>query len=254
MFGAASGNTFDPVYQNSPDNVTYYSRVSTDLTPMNTSGSHGPEVALAHDLGARYGDDQLGIIRHAVGGVSLHQAWAAGNTADTTGDGYFYVSFQNAVSNHLADLELKFPGYDINIAGFLWTQGEKDALDNRTAVEYENDLTNFISDIRLTYGEIPFYYSRLSDNATFITNNGGNIENIQQAQDEVASKVADVHLINTDDYAMLSDNIHYTAASLERLGAAYADLIMPLPVPEPSSAVILLIGLMTSLSVRSRLI
>jgi len=123
--GATSGL---PVALQSPqtDVLLYEGGTLGDLQP---GGSQfGPEVTFGRMIAdARPGDD-FALIKYAVSGTDLYGDW---NPAS----GAAYNSFSNTVTNGLT--ALTNAGHTYEIVGMLWTQGENDAKDGRTATQYE---------------------------------------------------------------------------------------------------------------------
>lgn len=206
--------------EGNPVNQTY-----TFIQPNTSETSEtGPEVALAQSLLKDFPKEQFAFIKYANGGTSLYQDWVAGGTNGTNGDGVEYVNFQTVVSSGLNALAQQNPTDTFKIIAVLWTQGERDALANRTTAEYESDLTNFISDIRLTYGDnIPFIYSCLSDGQTAISTT--QINAIRDAQNNVNELVPDTYSIEANQFSVSSDDIHYDASGQTSQGLAYASRI-----------------------------
>lgn len=128
----------------------------------------GPEVTFGRSMSdsyAAYGQ-KIAIIKYAAGGTNLYSQWAAGGTSGTAGDGSVYKSFQSIVGAGLSALQTANPGKTLSIDGMIWMQGESDSIATFSA-QYQTNLTNFISDIRLTYGaSLPFVIGQLSANQT----------------------------------------------------------------------------------------
>ncbi|NJL19504.1 MAG: sialate O-acetylesterase, partial [Bdellovibrionaceae bacterium] len=131
----------------------------------------GPEITMGYRLANSLAYDpsiRVAILKRARTGTSLYIDWIPGGDATQTGDGQWYVTFQNAVNNGLANLATAYPDAEIEIKGMLWVQGENDAKTNATVAaydDYEANLEAFIEDVRLTYGDsLIFVISRLSDN------------------------------------------------------------------------------------------
>ena len=123
----------------------------------------GPEVTLGRKLADMLGTDtqRIAIIKYANGGTNLAVQWKAGGDATTDGDGAEYLVFQQTVTNGLAALAAEFPSAVISIEGMVWMQGENDCTSNYSPL-YESNLTDFINDIRATYGsQLPFVIGRL---------------------------------------------------------------------------------------------
>ncbi len=176
---------------------------------------------------------QVAIIKYARGATNLYENWKAGGDNTTTGDGAAYQSFQISVDEGLAALAAKYPNAIIEIEGMLWVQGEWDALELSNAQNYETNLTNFIADIRLTYGtDLPFVISRLSSGQTYI--NATSLATVQAAQDAVAAADPLASVFNTDTFGLFNDNLHFNEEGQQDIGdAASVQLLDFLNVPTP---------------------
>ncbi|MEO0477667.1 MAG: sialate O-acetylesterase, partial [Planctomycetota bacterium] len=174
-------------------------------------------------------------VKYAVGGTSLETDWDP-NT------GPVYTAFTDTVTNGLA--ALIGPGDTYEIAGMLWTQGERDANNDRTTAQYESDLTEFVGAIRADYGaDLPFFLSRLS-NRQRSASNAARWEEIRTAQTQFAAGDANAYLIDTDDAAFSvipTGIIHFDTNGQIALGQAFADSYLQ-NVPEPSSLILLGMG------------
>ncbi len=250
-----SGLPTTPINLQSPQaDVPFFYRTTQSTTPVyqtlrpgasGTVGAFGPEITLGRSLAdwvaANQPANKVALIKYAVGGTSLSADWKGGGTGANTGDGVQYKTFQTVVTAGLAalDADSSLSGYTKRIAGIIWVQGEKDSL---TAVEsqaYEANLTAFIADVRLTYGaNVPFFFSKLSDNQTAYPTGTGEgpagFIAVRAAQTAVASSVAGAILIDTDPagFSVGGDNIHFDAAGQQVLGNAFADVVIATPAIE----------------------
>ena len=122
------------------------------------TGGIGPELGIGLELG-NYLDNQVLLVKVAVGGTSLAGPWRPPSSGGTTGWLYSNVVF--GVKEQLQNLKVDFPGYDgkgYEIAGFCWHQGWNDGCNSGTAAEYEKNMVNFIKDVRKDLGltNLPF--------------------------------------------------------------------------------------------------
>ncbi len=196
----------DPTGQPSYSDVDFYYKVQggsgtlTTLFPgASEIGAFGPELT----FGRRMTDllhsstTRVAIIKYANGGTNLRYQWKAGGDATITGDGTEYVTFQTTVTDGLAALAAQYTAAVITVEGMIWMQGESDAMSGYANTYFAN-LTNFIADIRATYGaNLPFIVGRLSDAQTYI--DSAKLAALQTAQNNVASADPRVGLVSTDD-------------------------------------------------------
>ncbi|MBK1835192.1 sialate O-acetylesterase [Roseibacillus ishigakijimensis] len=205
----------------------------------------GPEITLAENLTSYLTSTSssatLAIIKYANGGTNLSNDWRAGGDGSETNDGNEYLVFQNTVTAGLGALQSANPSDTFRLAGLVWMQGESDTLNATSTSNYESNLRTFISDVRLTYGEIPFVIGKLSSGQTALDAN--RLTSIQNAQEVVAGDTAGVSSVETDSFGIKSDNLHFDAAGQQALGNAFAQELIDLnalTIPEPSSTGLLL--------------
>jgi hypothetical protein len=214
--------------------VDFYEGSLTTLQPL--GGEFGPEITWGRCLADRVGDGlttRVALVKYATGGTDLHTDWKSGGDATTTNDGPNYVAFQSRVASGLAALASAYPNAIIEIEGMLWVQGERDAGSGTVlAGQYEANLTNFIVDVRLTYGDIIFVISRLSSDQTAVNATG--LATIRAAQDAVAAADPLSPLVDTDGFGMKTDNLHFDALGQQQIGdAACAQLLNLYPFLSP---------------------
>lgn len=208
----------------------YYLSVLNTLYPATTSGTQfGPEITFGRhlvDLMQPDASNRVAIIKYSVGGTSLYNDWKAGGDATISGDQPLYVNFQAMVTSGLAALAARYPDAEITIEGMIWMQGESDVNATYSPAYYTN-LKTFIADVRLTYGlpQLPFVVGRLSSSQT----GAGSVtylNAVRQAQTAVAAEDPWTGLVNTDDFSLKTDNLHFDAAGQQALGIAFAERLL----------------------------
>jgi hypothetical protein len=220
----------DPSGQPSYSDVDFYSDTETragvlsDLyAGASETSQFGPELGFGRrltDLLSCASTTRVAVIKYANGGTNLENDWKAGGDATTAGDGPDYLDFQQAVSDGLAALAGQYTGAVINIEGMIWMQGESDANNSYTN-DYFSNLTNFVADVRSTFGtNLPFVIGRLSDAQTSIS--APALAAIQAAQSAVAAADHRAGLVNTDAMAIKGDNLHFDVDGQLDLGKAFA--------------------------------
>jgi len=122
------------------------------------AGAIGPELGFGWIVGD-YLDNQVLLIKVAVGGTSLAQNWRPPSSGGEVG--WLYKAVLDTVKNLPKTLKADFPDYDgkgYEIAGFGWHQGWQDGCVDAMANEYEKNMVNFIKDIRKDLGvpNLPF--------------------------------------------------------------------------------------------------
>jgi len=122
------------------------------------SDAIGPELGIGLVLGD-YLDNQVLLLKIAVGGTSLDQNWRPPSSGGTVG--WLYKAVLDAVKNLPKTIKTDFPEYDgkgFEIAGFCWHQGWQDGCAESMTRAYETNMVNFIKDIRKDLGipNLPF--------------------------------------------------------------------------------------------------
>ena len=193
------------------DVLFYYGSSLTTLRP-GSGTDFGPEITFGRTVADACSTDTFALIKHGTSGTSLSGDW------DPSG-GATYTAFRNKVTDGMA--ALTSAGYEPEIVGMLWTQGERDAKLGRTTPQYEADLNEFIADMRTNYGSgLPFYLSRLSSGQTDISAAG--LTAIRTAQANVTAADSRAFMIDTDGFGLLGDNLHFNASGQQDLGNAFA--------------------------------
>ena len=118
----------------------------------------GPEFGFGHGVGEAL-DEQLLLIKTAWGGKSLAVDFRPPSSGGQVGP--YYQRMLEHVKEVLGNLKTLFPQYDskgYEIAGFGWHQGWNDRVDQAYNDAYEENMANFIRDIRKALGvkNLPF--------------------------------------------------------------------------------------------------
>jgi len=116
----------------------------------------GPELQFGHVMGDYYSGQVL-LIKTAWGGKSLavdfrppSSGWSIDPPVAVGDQGYYYQKMLTEVATALANLSTDFgyTGPDPEIIGFGWHQGWNDRVNQTYNDEYEQNMENFINDIR----------------------------------------------------------------------------------------------------------
>jgi alpha-galactosidase len=118
----------------------------------------GPELQFGHVVGDHY-DEQVLLLKVAWGGKSLAKDFRPPSSGGEVGP-YYKELFQH-VRDVLANLKTHFPQYagqGYEVIGFGWHQGWNDRVNQAYNDAYEENLANFIRDIRKELGieRLPF--------------------------------------------------------------------------------------------------
>lgn len=191
-------------------------------------GGFGPELGIADKLHEMYPDETLFIIKCAWGGTNLYEQWLSPTSRGTTGELYKkFVKFVECSMDYLIS-----KNYDAKIEAMCWMQGESDSIKEHNATRYENNLTNFIKDIR---NEFECYAS--DDGIAFVDAYIEDIifwsyyETINEAKQNVADSCSMNVAIDTIAEGLTTANepeeavdlAHYDALSEIKLGHLFAE-------------------------------
>ena len=137
---------FDNVYINYFASATNESHGFTKCSARQGEwgGYFGPELGLAEKLNEMYPDETFFIIKYAWGGTNLYEQWRSPSAGGEVGS--LYNSLVDFVNVSISYLELK--NYDVKIEAVCWMQGESDSLEEQIAIDYEENLSAFVKDVR----------------------------------------------------------------------------------------------------------
>jgi hypothetical protein len=127
-------------------NWTFYGKYSSngewvqmqEQTGRFESGHFGPEVSFARDL-KKEGYNPA-IFKFCLGATGLSRDWKS------PGGGGIYDAMVKDLKVAISNLKKK--GYSLNFRGFVWIQGESDAVNDETASDYKANLELLIADLR----------------------------------------------------------------------------------------------------------
>ncbi len=204
-------------------------------------------------------DQDVLFIKVATGGTALEDSWRSPTAvANRGGDvGYMWTHMNDTVSDVLANIDTEFPGYagrGYEVAGFAWHQGFNDLVTDDWEDKYQDNLTDFIADVRSEYGaDLPFV---IGTTAMFDATKPANTVELAQiaigAADPLTTTV-DTGVFWRDAADSPSQNgshWNHNGMTHYEIGTAMGDAMVTL-VPEPHSLMILLLGGAT-LFVRNR--
>ncbi|MBT8045504.1 MAG: Ig-like domain-containing protein, partial [Verrucomicrobiae bacterium] len=210
MYGADSKLTSLPeeLKKRQKDVLLFSGSEFSKLKP-GSGRSFGPEITFGRTIADVLPNENFYLIKHSDGGTSLWNEW-------NLEDGRSYTRLKHVVDLGLQALVRE--GHTYEIAGILWTQGERDAWNLRTTAQYEADLQALIADMRSRWGsELPFFFSRLS-----VKQKARPIDAVRTAQNYVAVADPNTYVIDTDAMEMQRDNLHFTGQGYMDLGRAFA--------------------------------
>lgn len=133
----------------------------------------GPELGFGTVIGNHF-DEPVLIIKTAWGGKDLAVDFRSPTSGETKlakdrEVGAFYRQMMTLVRDHLKNFESDFPelkGCKAEIVGFGWHQGWNDGCSKEMTAEYEQNMANFINDVRTELGvaDLPFVIANTGQN------------------------------------------------------------------------------------------
>lgn len=207
--------------------------VLEDLKPglVSRPNNFGPELSFGHTIADLYPGAKIALIKYAQGGSFINptstaaNAWPYPTVADPAIHNNAYSRFQKTVNDGLA--ALVNAGYEPEIVGMLWHQGESNVRNSTTITPaqliqdqatYELRLTEFIADVRSLYGaNLPFLIGEIT-----IPDDRPGAPAIIAAQQAVASSDPFAVFVPGDDL-VTTDRWHFNTASMVTLGERFAN-------------------------------
>lgn len=214
------------MYRTDKENVAQNrSDVFVDVKPGQgvSTAAFGPEVGLAAYLSEAYPDETFYIIKYAVGGTNTYANW---NVNDTTRNQQL-LDFKSTIDKGLS--LLKNEGLDPKIVGFLWMQGEGDAVQFYYANGYYKREKALVEYIRETYAEysaaeeIPFIDATVNDSGMFAS-----WFLVNEMKLKYSKESGNNYLIDTVSHGLTTlydntDYAHYDSLSMLLLGRLFGD-------------------------------
>ena len=196
--------------------------VNTKLGQAVNIASFGPELGLAEYLATNFPEEQFYIIKYAMGGSILETQWY---NAATGGVGELLTGFTNFVNKGLAELESQ--GLTPKIIGFVWNQGESDAIWLPQSSRYYANQEGLVNYVRTTFAA----YASVKGIGFFDAGIVGNIwnayKNVNMQKYEFSLTSPINFYIETTDYEIINtleennDVAHYDSLGMIKLGQLY---------------------------------
>ena len=174
---------------------------------LGAADGFGPEIRLGRDLADAIVED-VAIVKVAFNRTNLARDWNASRNAS------LYRQMRDLLRSALA--ELSRAGDTPQLAGFFWVQGESDAMSEPAATRYFQNLRVLIARLRqeLSAPFLPFVFARLRAGLAEACCPGFPfVAVVRTAQADVARRVANTVLVDTDDLEVRNDTVHYDSAA-----------------------------------------
>lgn len=193
-----------------------WKKIGEDSTAIARKLQFGPELVFSHRMAKAFPEHQIRLVKTSAGGTSLAKGWLPEKKK-------MYPRFIANYRNAVADLEKS--GHKVASAGMLWMQGEGDSENIEMANAYEANLEIMLRDLRETtqMPKLPVVMGRISSGLLKSTKWNFQLAPIvQKAQEAVAAKDPDTHIVPTDDLPLLPDNTHFDSNGQITLGERMA--------------------------------
>lgn len=212
-FGAAYGPGAEPAHQ---------SAAWVDVAPQpphhSTPEAHfGPEIGFACALAEEWPGREIYLIKHGRGATSLAVDW----DPDAGSGRRHYAELLGQVRAALA--RLKAEGRAYRLAGFVWAQGEADAMRPDQSQTYEANFTRFLTRLRRDLGapQLPVVVLRTGDRDPRLACAAA----VRAAQQHVVDRLPPAALLSTDAVHYI-DSVHYDGAGQWALGREAARIFL----------------------------
>ncbi len=170
---------------------------------------HSLTLPFARDLFSATGVP-VAIVPTSLGGTNLHTQWQRNATVPD-----WRATLYGSMLHRARTATGGQPP-----AGFLWFQGESDAINARTTAQYVADLDQLIDQVRTDLGA-PDLLAIVAQLGTFASANLELWLAVQEAQRLVARNDARTALVTTID-APRADGIHFNVPGYQTIGARFA--------------------------------
>ncbi len=177
----------------------------------------GPELPFGKTISDSLPAVKIAIIKDAVSGTSLAESnngWRPPSSGGTVGS--LYSNMMKHIKDALGSLDTS--KYTIHMGGFVWLQGEFDAMNSSQANAYETNLTNLIKDIRDTLNteDLPVILPMIDVQSVWSQN-----AKVRAADIAVRNKLKNVDTLDTKGFE--TDGIHYKAKGVIKIGRIAAE-------------------------------
>jgi lysophospholipase L1-like esterase len=197
-----------------------WKKIGEDTTAIARNLQFGPELVFSQRIAKAFPDREIRLVKISAGGTTLAKGWLPDKNK-------MYPRLIASYRNAVADLEKA--GLKVETAGMLWMQGEGDSETIEMANAYEANLGIMLHDLRETTKtpKLPVVMGRISSGLLKSTKWNFQLSPVvQKAQEAVAAKDPDTHIVPTDDLPLLEDNTHFDTKGQITLGERMADAML----------------------------
>jgi len=186
---------------------------TTNGNGTNVPGTFGPDLSFGQEMARHYGEP-VALIKYAIDGAPLDVS------AEPSAGVHFYPDATSALFPGLVATTRCALGLDLDLdlRGVLWMQGETDTTVTAAATAFYTNMTGFIASLRgaLCMPHLPIVQGMIRGPA------GVNLGVVQGGQYSIARDIPGVSIIDTGNFDLDSDGVHFSSLGLLQLGHAYA--------------------------------
>ena len=228
--GVAANTAFPVEYQAEQTNVQIWAGLQVDPSITNQwlnvktgfgalMAASGSELSFAKEIAKRFPNDHIRIIKGAWSATSMVEHWLSPSAGIPAKQDFYHLLINTVINPALANITANGDTYEL--AGFLWMQGESDAIVQSMANDYESNLSYFIKDIRrdLNAENLPFIIAKIDSTSSWPYNSI-----VRKAEDNVAAKIKHVGIFDTKGFE--TDGTHYYAPGYVKMGIQFANQII----------------------------
>ncbi len=173
----------------------------------------GPEVSAARLLSETFADEQIVLVKTAVGGTNLHTQWNPQRK-------------DSLYARMLKDVRTATAGRDAEIVAMFWAQGGGDSKTEAGAAAYGKNLAAFIAQARKDFGraELPFIFSATMWDPQVPPVRPGRypyMAAVEKGKTEVAKTVAHTATVSTAGLTRIPNDGHYDTAGTIEFGRRF---------------------------------
>ena len=209
------------MYDNCSGNANS-SFVNTKLGQAVNTAAFGPELGIAEYLAEHFPEEKFYIIKYAMGGSVLETQWY---NAKTGAIGELLTGFTSFVQQGLAKIEAE--GLTPKIIGFVWNQGESDAIWLPQSSRYYANQEGLVNYVRTTFANYASAKGIGFMDAGIVGNIWSAYKNVNM-QKYAFSLTSPINFyIETTDYEIINtleennDVAHYDSLGMIKLGQLY---------------------------------
>lgn len=180
----------------------------------------GPEVGVGWALRQAAPETPQALFKHATGGTSLATHWRPTTPQQSCPEAPCQWNPMISAAERAME-RLRDAGYEPQVAGVFWMQGESDARDATQAAAYAENLRRWLDEARrwLDAPSLPVVIGRISKHLP--AQRHPHTSTVRAAQRAVAEADPHTAWIDTDDLPLKADLIHFNAQGQVTLGERF---------------------------------